>query len=107
MTNEQIDAMPAGMEMNIAIDKYVIKSPAGSYILNYSTDIAADYSVHQAACKFIFSKRLRYLNALDEIWQNRAHSQGLEDYLKVSYPDILRFYEVGDYSRAALKAVAG
>lgn len=72
---------------------------------NYSTDIADDFLVHKTACGWTFRKRAAYFRALDGILQRRAYDKGLDEHLVAAYPDAFLLFEVGDFSRAALKAM--
>ena len=71
-----------------------------------SSDSAADLSVHRAACRWAFSRRQAYFRAIDAVIQRRVHNLGLGLENKVAWPDALAFYEVGDFSKAALLSLS-
>jgi hypothetical protein len=81
------------------------KSFRYSELPRFSEDIASDFIVFDTIrSSWILSKRKEFFDALDSIWQERAHAFGLSRTLSVPYPEVIGFYLVGDYSRAALKA---
>jgi hypothetical protein len=66
----------------------------------YTADASADHEVHESACKWHFSLRRAYFVALDDLLQAKT---GV--ITRIAWPEALQFYRVGDYSRAALKAL--
>jgi len=73
----------------------------------YNTNIEPAWRVHQEACSWIFSKRRAYLQALNDIIQERCRDDEppAPPCFEVAWPDALMLIEVGDFSLAALRAV--
>lgn len=89
-------------EIDRAVAERVMRLPSGVEDPLYSIDPAADYTVLvKVRTDWVFSKRQRFGEKLDEIFRTRtALTGGVE-----AYPDRLLRYEPGDYSRAALAAL--
>jgi len=65
---------------------------------DYSTEMAAAWEVHKAACDWLFSERRKYFKAMQ-----RLVSQRMGDYT-IAWPDVLLFIEPADFCLAALEA---
>lgn len=117
MTAAEALTMPPGREFDAAVAEHVHQGKFDGDTLtdgrrcwpipNYSADPAADLASHRVACGWIFSKRMRYFQLLDELIQSRCRKIGLRPGESVTWPHALAFYELGDYSRAALAVVVG
>ena len=93
-------------EASRCLDAWVAKAVMGEAVLKfdeylspysrYSTDIAAAWEVHRAACGWLFSKRRKYLYALEEEIRGEGPL--------VAWPDALIFLDEVAICRAALKA---
>jgi hypothetical protein len=74
---------------------------------HYSTDAAADLSVHRVACALDGLKKRRYFAALNAILIGLYADR--DDLKSLHHGKIgnMEFYRVGDYARAALRVVEG
>jgi len=112
-----IDELPAGRELDDLIAEHVMgwtKTAAGSWrdengilqVQMFSTKIGAAWQVHTLACSWIFSKRKRYFETLQELASAWAGLSWPD--VRLAWPDVLSVL-CDDMPlaicRAALKAV--
>lgn len=70
---------------------------------HYTWDVLADFKVLQRMQTLLYSKRYAFTQTLDNLLQQHTPLASGE---RIKYPDILLNYLPGDYSQAALLALA-